>query len=151
MSWRAKRVTSELRQFDRKLYALEEKGQINIYRHSVRMEEYEHEGVPFIYTRRSPHYICSLTHNWKMNGTPVDWGLEPIRARFKAMDLWQRNLAEDLIKDYEKDAESKKRDFSNNMESFLYDFRSQFKKATADINTSTLDKTDKRRLRDGYY
>ncbi len=51
---------------------------------------------------------------------------------------------EDLFKDMdevddEKDA-SEKRDFSNTVESFLYDYRSQFKKTFNDVNTSLMKK-----------
>lgn len=96
----------------------------------------------YLLSSRERHdLVFALTDNWNITGTPVDWGIEPIMARIKAMDMWNRGLR-DIIdtmdKETEKVEESKERNMKNNVESFLYDFKSEFAKATKDINTSQL-------------
>lgn len=82
----------------------------------------------------------------------MNWGVEVIIARLKALDLWRNDkLAEELILGYEKDEQIKQKDFRNNVESFLKDFRRQFAKATDGINTACLSQTDKRRLGEKKY
>lgn len=93
-----------------------------------------------------PHFIFSLTEDWTVKSTPIEWGIEPILARLRAIDLWNSGLGvEDFIQEAEKSSESKKRHLMNTVEGFLYDFRSEFAKATNGINTSTLEKIDKRK------
>lgn len=107
-----------------------------------------------IYQERFPEdiYVCSLTDNWNKNGEPCDWGILPIINKLKAHDMASDGGVEFwnmIVKDYEKNAESKRRDFDNSVESFLYEFRPQFARATNDVNTACLAKLDKRRIRDG--
>ena len=88
-----------------------------------------------------PHFIMALTDTWQPTGTPVPWGSEPILNRLRAMDLWRDDtFVERYIADCEKLEKSRERGMRNSIESFLYDFRSQFQKATDSINTSTLNK-----------
>lgn len=119
-------LNKHLRFHDSELYAQRESnGVINVYR----------KAIPY------PHFIMSLTDTWNASGKPVDYGVEVVIARVKAHDLWNRSdMIDELIKDYEKSYESKERDRKNNIEAFLYDFRSQFKKAFNDVNTSNLKK-----------
>lgn len=149
---REQTITKALRRYDDKLCAAKDDfGVISLYRNSTTYDIFDWEGQKLYVSRPFRHYIMSLTHNWNIRGNPVDWGLEPIMARIKAMDLWQNDrMAIDLEAEHEKVDKSKERDFSNTVESFLYDFRSQFAKATDGINTSTLAKLDKRRLENGY-
>lgn len=134
MSWRVHRITQEVRKHDRCLFAKKSHtGMIQIFRNN----------------NGSPKYILSLTDNWSANGSPVEWGLEPIRQRLIAIDLsYNQELMTDILKQYEETEKSKMRNFRNNTESFLIDFRSQFKKTFNDINTSSLAKTDRRRKDD---
>lgn len=61
------------------------------------------------------------------------------------MDLWRDDtFVEKLIAQTEKNKESRDRDRRNSVESFLYEFKSQFQKATNDINTSTLEKVTRK-------
>ncbi len=122
-------ISRALKQHDSCLYAQETKpGRIDVYRKS------QFGGHP-------PNLVFSLTENWLVTGRPVPWGIDVVLNRLKAHDLWRDDrFVERLIEDQEKEEESKTRDFRNNVESFLYDFRRQFQKATNDINTSTLNK-----------
>lgn len=89
-----------------------------------------------------PYYIFSLTENWGLRGKPVEWGIEPILARLKAIDLWNQGVTsvDNLVAEQERVEEGKMRDFRNNTESFLKDFRRQFARATNDVNTALMDK-----------
>lgn len=150
MSYRARRITSAIKPIDAKLYAHHDGKCIRIFRESY---EYRREAlnsyIGFWNVVRNDHLVMSLTDNWGVNGKPVDWGILPICARLKALDLWNNdNLINKIFIDEEKDKISREKNFRNNVESFLGDFRSQFAKATNDINTSSLSKIDKRRIGD---
>lgn len=149
---RAKRLTRALQAYDSALFCGQENGVLNVYRRTKTYEKYDLDGSVLLASKPFRHHVMALTHNWNVSGVPVDWGIEPILCRVKAMDLWNNDLhsAATLIKGYEKAKEIEEKDFRNNVESFLYDFRSQFAKATNDVNTSTLSKMDKRRIKDGY-
>lgn len=124
---RVRQVTKELKKHDSCLYAQETKpGRIDIYRESK-------------FSCNPPHFLFSLTDTWKPTGRPVEYGLLVIMDRIRALDLWNNTeFMENYIKTAEKEKESKDRSRRNNIEAFLYDFRSQFAKATDSINTSLL-------------
>jgi hypothetical protein len=126
---RAKTLTRHLRAHDSKLFAVNFKeDRIDVYRKSD-------------LGCNPPHFLFPLTDDWTISGRPVEWGIEVVLARIKAHDLWRDDsLAEQLIASYEKASESKDRDRRNNLESFLYDYRSTFAKATNGVNTSLLPK-----------
>ena len=142
---RLQRLTTVVKSYDRKLYVDLIQGKPCVCRETVNPEVFDVDGTTVVNFNKSPYLVFPLTDNWNMTGTPVEWGIEPILARLKAMDLWNRDIAKDLIESYEKKSEEKDRDRRNNTESFLYEFRSQFAHATKDINTSTLKKTDLRK------
>lgn len=148
---RLERLTKAVQWHDRELFAQRmTHGRIGIFRQSYRFEHYDFDGMNIIFTKDSPHLIFTLTHNWTANGRPVEWGIEPILARLKAIDLWQNeSQVEDMIKGYEKDKESTDRDRDNSIESFLLDFRRQFQKTFNQFNVSGM-KTDNRSKRDGH-
>lgn len=88
-----------------------------------------------------PHFIFSLTEDWSPQGRPVPWGIDVVLNRIRAHDLWRDDsFIENYIKECEKMSESKERARRNDVESFLYDYRRQFAKATSDINTGTMEK-----------
>lgn len=126
---RVKDMTSALKRHDSCLYAQETHlGRIDIYRKSQ-------------YGDHPPHFVFALTEDWTPKGVPVTWGVDVVLNRLKAHDLWRDDtFVERWITQHEKREESERRSFRNNVESFLYDFRSEFKKATSDINTSLLKK-----------
>ncbi len=103
------------------------------------------------YGEAPPHLIFSLTDTWQPTGRPVQWGSEVVINRIKAHDLWRDDQwIENYIKQEEKDKESKDRAMQNSIESFLYEFRRQFAKATDGINTSTLNKVYREEKAHGY-
>lgn len=148
---REKSLTQKLKAYDRELLVRRnEKGILCVYRKSNMFDRFDFRGKKLYVSRSFDQYIMALTDNWNTLGTPVDWGIEPLLCRIKAMDLWANpQISAELITSYEKAEETKKRDLGNNVESFLRDFRRQFAKATNDINTSTLNKLDKRRIPNG--
>jgi hypothetical protein len=89
-----------------------------------------------------------LTHNWRPQGNPVEWGILPILARLKQSDLWKRDIVSDIEKNEERIAKENDRDRQNKTEDFLYDFHAKFKKTFSDVNVSTMEKKDRRRLAD---
>ncbi len=143
-------ITEKIKGYDRELYCdRSPQGPLVIYRKGHRYEPMEVNGVTIHYQIPSPHYVFALTDTWVVTGTPVEWGIEPILARLKAMDLWRdHNIIEEHTENYYKGEESKARDQRNSIESFLYEFRSQFARATNGINTSSLDKKKDRRFKD---
>ena len=148
---RAERLTTQIKAYDRELYVERDgEGKLCVYRKSKRWETYHlSDNCVLRFVRPTPHFIFALTHDWKASGRVVDWGVEPILARLKACDLWQRDLAEEIIQDEEKRLESVARERQNTTESFLLDFRKQFAKSFNDVNTSTMSKREeKRRLGD---
>lgn len=147
MSFRARRITKALQTYDYELYAKQDNEVIRVYRKCKELRiEHIDVNTPMLNMVRNDHLVMSLTDTWGTRGKPVDWGIEPIMARIKALDLWNSdNLSSKFFTDEEKEEESKMRDFRNSTESFLYDFKSQFARATNDVNTSSLSKFDKRR------
>jgi hypothetical protein len=126
---RVAEITRAISSYDPCLYAQQtHESRIDIYRKN-------RESI------HPPHFLFSLTDTWQPTGRPVEWGVEPLLNRIRAMDLWRDDqFVEKLLADQEKAQESRDRDRRNSVEAFLYDFKSQFQKATNDINTSTLKK-----------
>jgi hypothetical protein len=149
MDLRAERLTKAVRKHDPELY-VERKGHLMcVFRKTRTLEHYEYDGVNFAFSRVSPYFVFALTDNWATTGNPVEWGIEPIIARLRAIDLWNNpSLTEDLLKSYEKRDQEKARERKNNTEAQMAEMYPIFKKAFADINTSTLAKKDRRRLDD---
>lgn len=147
-SWRAHKITAELRKHDRELYcnSLNETT-LAIFRKSSRLETYWLDSETCIHNlRASPHFVCALTDNWQANGLPVEWGLEPIMKRIRENDLWSRDrLADELIESYEKKSESLKRDRINKIESLLLDNKHEIRDAFSNINVANLKKTYRER------
>lgn len=153
MDARVAKITREIQASDPQLFAVREaNGMISIYRKYTRYDVFDWEdGAKLFHSRPDKHHVLSLTHNWTVHGRPVPWGICPILAKLRAMDLWHRDIGQELLKEYDKRKASDERDFKNNTESFLLDFRRQFAKTFDGINTSTMEKIDKRRIHDGNY
>lgn len=134
-----KSLNKHLKDYDSCLYAQElVLGRIDIYRKSK-------------FSCNPPHFIFSLTDTWQPTGKPVDYGILVVMDRIRAHDLWRDDtFVENYLKRIEKEREEKDRDMQNNIESFLYEFRSQFHKATNDINTSNLKKLYRKEGSHGY-
>lgn len=101
------------------------------------------------YTIPCPFYVMSLTDNWNCSGRPAMWGELPLLARLRQIDAWDReSLASRMDEINEKVDQSAQKDFVNKTEDFAYEFRNQFKKTFSDVNTSNMEKIDKRRLKE---
>lgn len=150
MKTRAQRLTEIVKRYDSKLYVdTIPSGALAVFRRTSRFISYDIDGDTVAFELPSPYLVFSLTENWSAAGKAVDWGIEVILARLKAIDLWNNDRqAEELLKSYEKADAGRKKDRRNNTEAFLYDFRRQFAKAFDGVNTSNLDRTDKRKLTD---
>lgn len=147
---RVTRLTNELQRHDRQLVAEWHNENICIFRKALTHEQYDVDGQTIVYFKPVKHFLWALTKDWRMASEPADWGLEAIMAKVKESDLWHRDkLANELIKDYEKRDESNKREAGNQIEDFCHEFRPAFKKTFSDYNTSTLEKVDLRRKKDG--
>ena len=147
MDTRLTKVTKAVTAHDRDLYASRDaKGVIHIYRRGYRYLPFDLDGQTLLVSCPNPFRVFSLTDNWTISGKPVEWGIEPIIARLKAIDIWNRPeiLNQPFDQDLQ-DEKSLKRDLRNTAESFFKENRREFARAFNDINTSSIDKTDPRR------
>jgi hypothetical protein len=138
---RASVITSYIKRFDSLLFCEKSgDGKLCIYRKDQRIESYDVDGVVIHFVRSAPYLVLALTDTWNINGSPRDWGIEPILNRLRMSDTWSRNVAEESIKSIERHNESKDRAIDNHIESFLKDKRREFARITNDINTANLEK-----------
>lgn len=124
-----------------------------VYQKGIAWDSYQlPNGTMFHYSRPVRHLVFSLTDTWTKTGKPVEWGIEPVISRIKEHRAERHEqLMKDLLDSYEKQKKSQERDQQNKTEAFLGEFKTQFARATNDINTSTLDKKiDSRRIKNGY-
>lgn len=152
MDSRIRLLTKHLKGWDRDLFASRmEDGSIHISRYHTYWVPFEFDEKKFLYAKQCPVFVIALTDNWLVTGKPVDWGIEPLMRKIMEMDQWRDDsMYDNLVKDRERKEENRKREFRNNVKALAYDLRTEFAKATNDINTSLLAKTDKRRLKDGH-
>lgn len=95
--------------------------------------------------------VVPVTENWIETGRPVDWGIEPILAQIQKTDSWRDDGDyERFVQDRERKRANDARAFKNEIRARTADLRRDFARATQDINTSNLEKTEKRRMYDGY-
>lgn len=131
-SW-AKRLDKRVKEYDSLLFIQEGK--------DSRYDVYKKSNLGC----ELPHFIFALTDTWLPTGRPIEYGIDVVINRIKAHDLWRDDqFIENYIKECEKDKESKERARKNSVESFLYDFHSQFKKTVSDINTSNMKKVSRK-------
>lgn len=147
---RRERITRELKSYDRELYCAEDgAGRLCVLRETLRAEIHHLDGGDrLISLRPAPYLVFHLTHNWRPQGTPVDWGLEPIMKHVRECDLWKRDVVADLEKQEDEHIKKMEREGDNQREAFLYDFHSQFKETFNDVNTANLDKRDLRKTKE---
>ena len=143
-----RRLNIELKFFDRELFAQRNEHTVQVFRRGTAWESFDFMGGRLHYSRPSPHYVFSLTHNWQANGRPVDWGIEPILGRLREIDNHNRDVLSDLWEENEKRELLRKREAHNERKAAAYDMRRDFARAVNDVNTSTLAKTDLRRKKE---
>lgn len=128
------------------LYCESRDGKLCVFRKSQRIESYEIDGVMIQFVRPAPFFILALTEDWRMASRPVDWGIIPILFRLKEIDLWNRDIAEEIIKQEEDGLRTKRKDFKNESEAFLKDYRSKFASTFNDVRVSNMENKDKRKI-----
>lgn len=103
------------------------------------------DGSVLWFSFRSDQLVLPITDNWTESGKPVDWGIEPIFWKIQQLDGYRDDGYEEFVKQRERIKSNKERAHRNEIKALAYDCRREFAKATNEINTSTLDKVDKRR------
>jgi hypothetical protein len=153
-----RRYTKALSEYHSELYAKRNgDGVIMVLQKGFRYIPYEIDDTIVHVASSSPTYVFAITDTWTTQGRPVDWGLDQVVRKAKDCDYRSReNLLKELEEVEEKADKSKAREFKNHAEAFFSDTRSAFKKATSDILTHSMSKTEtkaqkKRRLKDGNY
>lgn len=147
MDWRVKRITEELKKHDRNLFAMRTNtGMVQVWRKAERWAAAENLYGEFDRSSNPMNFITALTDNWKLDGEPVDRGIEPLMHMLRNMDSWTRGSQLDQMrKRREKEKEDLDRQKRNEIRALAADSRKDFAKATNDINTSAWDMTDARR------
>lgn len=148
---REERYTDELKKYDRNLYCrLEPDGYFKIYQKSKRVVHYDVDGVTIGFAIPDDKFICPLSDNWSMRGRPVEWGLLPLMQKIRSMDAMNKDAEMYKWKEQEDRIQAQKeKQLKNNAEAFASDFRASFAKEHAYTLTHNLEKTDKRRLKNG--
>lgn len=151
MSGRVMRINEVVKQYDRKLFARASAGKVLILRRGDRLEASDYNQREPELARLNPQLILALTHNWKVDGLPVEWGLEPLMLQLRSMDSWaDPDMYRNMVKKRELEASEKERANRNDLRARAADMRQDFARATNEINTSSLAKLDRRRKQDGY-
>jgi len=146
MKSRLNRLTEFLRKYDRDLFAYRNIEGKTLIMRKVNKDFLieDDDSLP-----RS-QMILALTEDWTGRTAPKDWGLEPIYQKLSSMDAWRD---EQWLKKDQERREMRERDKErvrrNDIRARAADLRKDFARATNDINTSTLEKVDHRRMTDG--
>lgn len=151
MSGRVRRINEVVSQYDRKLFAQAAGEKVLILRRGDRLEASDfNQSAPDL-ARLNPQLVLALTHNWKVDGKPVEWGLEPLMHQLKSMDSWaDPDMYRNMVKKRERDQAEEERALKNDIRARAADMRKEFARATNDVNTASLEKLDRRRMKDGY-
>lgn len=144
-------LNKAVRQYDPRLYVKRlSSGMIQVRRKAAKLGDADYD-VESALSGPPSYFILALTDNWQKNGKATDWGIEPVIARLRSMDLQSTHHSlEEMRVRREQLERDKQRQFSNEIRARAADMRKDFAKAVNDINTSTLEKVDNRRLKDGY-
>jgi hypothetical protein len=89
--------------------------------------------------------VIPCTDNWTDLGKPVDQGIEPIFWKVQQLDGWRYDDYEDFVAGRAERKRNRDRAFKNEMRARAADLRREFAKATNDINTSTIEKIERRK------
>ena len=90
--------------------------------------------------------VIPVTDNWLESGRPVDQGIEPIYWQLLKTDSWRDDGDYDrFCNQRERKKQDRERHWRNEVRALAADCRQDFARATNDINTSTLEKVDRRR------
>ncbi len=151
MDWRVRRYTEELKKHDRTLFAMKTNtGMIQVWR---RAEKWSAAELTYEESNSSQpmQYILAITDNWKLDGIPIDRGIDPLMAKISQMDSWQQmEPLSSMRNKREQEKQDKDRQNRNEIRAIAADCRREFAAACNDINTSSLDMTDARRRHGNY-
>lgn len=144
---RAYVLTKHVKNYDPDLFVKRsENGMFILLRKKTRLDQFEFQGVKYLYTKHEPQEILALTDNWTTKGKPVDVGIDKLLARIQQLDGWSReNFIDERIKGYEELHDQEKKARENEWEAKAYEARDHIKKIAEDYNLSSLDKTDFRK------
>lgn len=137
MDWSLMRLNKEVNGYDSALYATRaSNGMIQVYRKPTKSVANLYDADDF---NPNPLLILCLTDTWTIQGKPVEWGLEPVMERLRSMDQWADGISyEEFCRRRDQRESTDKRTFNNDLRDRAKDLRSDFVRATDDINTSTL-------------
>lgn len=138
---RIDRITEVVRNYDRDLFAEKDEysGLTWIKRKAKKWVNYNIDNDIYRYLVDDVQFVFPLTETWSVHGKPVEWGLDVIRNKLVSNDLWNNpHFMEEFERSADREQETKRKDFQNSVESFLYESRSIFKKGFDHINTSLI-------------
>jgi hypothetical protein len=146
------RLTHQLKDYDRSLYVYEnDEGLKMVMRKADRLEASDYLQSEDDSSLIHPQMIFPLTDTGDFKGKPVEWGIERIMFKLKAMDLWRNDSwLSERKKRLERIKENEEKERRNHFRDVAAEMRPMFAKATNHINTSTLAKVDHRRKKDGH-
>lgn len=152
MDHRVKRITEVVRGHDRQLFAYRSMdGKVLVMRQGDRLAASDYNQSAPDVAKLNPQLVFALTDTWRVDGIPVEWGLEPILDQLKSRDAWAHpDTFRDMVKTRDRVKADQERSKRNEIRGLAADLRREFASATNDINTSTVEKVDRRRVKDGH-
>lgn len=145
LSFREMKINKLVKEYSPDLYCTKDgNGTVHIMRKTNQYDTFEYKGVTYGYSKTYAHQVTSLTHDWSMDGRPVEWGLDLIWNKLSFMDAWRDDTFFDrMVKDREKAEEIKERSQKNEYLAQAADLRSAFRKTFEDYNvTSRVNRSD---------
>lgn len=147
MKWtRLDRLNEVVKAYDSDLSVIQEPGgMLQVHRTLSRVKGSQYGLKPANLDEYHPQFLFALTDTWTLFGQPVDWGIEPLMETLRSLDQWNAETFEDMVKRRERNKADQERIRDNEFRARAADMRKDFARATNDINTSTLEKVDRRR------
>lgn len=141
-SYAEDRLTRLVKKYDSTLFVRRNyKDVFQILRKDTKVAVYDVDGHTLVAIEPSEYFVTALTHNWKADGNPVEWGTEPIMKKLADIDGWNAQSEVNRLEEtYKKADEAKNKDFSNKTEDVVREWLPHFKKATSDIVVGSMDK-----------
>lgn len=142
LSYREQKINKLVQKYSPDLFCTKDgNGTIHIMRRSNEYDTFEYKGITYGYSKTSAQQITSLTHDWSMDGHPVEWGLDLIWNKLRFMDSWRDDtFFDEMVKDRERKKEIEQRSEANELKAQAYDLRSAFNKTFDHYNIGSLDR-----------
>lgn len=141
MDSQTRRVYLEVSRFcDRLTARRESTGAIHVYEKTVGWEPFYFNDQKFLIVRPNYELVFPLTHNWRVDGKPIEYGLEVVLDRLKQHDIHVRDkFLEEIRQQNEKIDEARKKDRRNRDYDYAKeDLSWHLKKSMKDYNLSTV-------------